>query len=498
MKKRKIYKRSLVVFTILLVIGVVFYTIFNCINVLASSSVKREIAKEIQKIKKIGEPTTIEELVPVEISDEENGALVYRKAFEVRKDLAKKYKKEEKYIPYEGAVTWDKVPEGEKVKVKNLILYNPDYIRFYQLLEKASQMKCQFLKRKDWEKGMGILLPHLRYLRDCARLLAAKAKIQAENKNIEGSLSTCLTGLRISKSLSNEPLIINQLVRIAMDSIILRELGEVLKKGEASIKIYQILIKEIEKERSDMMVYPSFNGERVVFGITEFSSVRRYAEKNLKKIEKEKGKKLSNEEIIEEFYKIKVLGQPVIGKKDKKSKEYKEFTKKMKQTYGNSEDILEDFFDNQELYYLRTMAKMIALVKEPYWEVREELKGFDKGIIEKLPQEKAILTQMLLPALSRAYNKEARIDAQLGNAEIALACRIYKARCGKYPESLNELTPGILPSLPLDPFTGKNYIYKRKLKGFIVYSLGDNLKDDGGKSQRKMRWRGDFDIIWEE
>ncbi len=497
MGKRKIYRRGLVVFSILLVVGIVSYTLFNCISIFADSSVKREIAKEIQKIKKSGEPTTIEELVPEEIPDEENGALIYREAFKVRKSLAKKYKEMEEYIPYEGKISWDKVPEAEKKKVKNLILYNPDYIKFYQLLKKASTMKCQFLKRKDWEKGYSILLPHLAQMRGCARLLAAKAKLQAENKNIEGALSTCLIGLRMSKSLSGEPLLINQLVRMALDCIILRELEAVSKKGEVGIEIYQALIKEIEEERSDMMVYPSLLGERVVFGMTEFPRVREYAEESLKEIEEKKGKKLSNKEIIEEFYKIKALGYPLLGKKDRVSKEYKEFVKKLKQTYGNSENILEDFFDNQELYYIRTMAKIISLLKRPYWEVREELKGFDKEI-QKLPQEKAILTQMLVPALSRCYNQETRTDALLGDAEIALACHIYKTKYKDYPDSLDRLTPEILPSLPLDPFTGKDYIYKKKRKGFIIYSVGDNLKDDGGKWGKKHKWVGDFDIVWEE
>ncbi len=503
MEKRKIYKRSLVIFSILLVSGVAFYTIFNCINVLASSSVKREIAKEIQKIKKLGEPITIEELIPEEIPDEENGALIFREAFKVRKDLAKKYKEMEEYIPYEGKMSWDKVPKAEKKKVKNLILNNPDYIKFYQLLEKASKMKCQFLKRKDWEKGMEILLPHLAKLRSCARLSAAKAKLQAENKNIEEALTTCLISLRVSKTLSGEPLLINQLVRMALDNITLRELEEVSKKGEGSIKMCQAIIKELEEERSDMMVYPSLLGERVVFGMLEFPRVRNYAKENLKEIEEKKARRLSNDEIIEGFCEIKVLGFPLLVQKDKKSKEYKEFIKKMKKTYGDSENILEDFFDNQELYYLRTMAKMISLVKRPYWEVREELKNFDKEI-QKLPQEKAILTQMLVPALSRAYNQEARTGALLGDAEIALACHIYKIKYGDFPESLDKLTPEILPSLPLDLFTGRNYIYRKaqlwekKKEGFIVYSLGDNLKDDGGKWGKKHKWVGDYDIVWEE
>ena len=474
MEKRKIYRRSLVVFSILLAIGIVSYTIFNYINFLTSSSVKREVAKEIQKIKDKREPTTIEELIPEEIADEENGALIYREAFKVRKDLAKKYKEIEKYIPCEGTVTWDKVPETEKKKVKNLILHNFGYIKFYRLFEKASRMRCQFLKRKDYEKGAAMLLSHLAQMRSCARMLAAKAKLQAENKEIEESLNTCLIGLRVSRSLSDEPIIISQLVRIAMDAIILKQVEEILKKGEGSIKIYQALVKEIRNERKNKLIYPGLMSERVVFGMIEIP--------RLKKRATEKWEEMTDEE-------KKKIFKPLIELTGK------EGISVLEKAFSENPEI---FFDENELTYLRTMAKMISLVKKPYWEVREELKKFEKQILKKLPKQKAFLTLIFVPALFRCYNQEARIDAQLGNAEIALACYIYKAKCGKYPESLNELVPGVLPSLPLDPFTGRNYIYRKRDKGFIVYSLGDNLKDDSGKRGKgKNKWEGG-DIVWEE
>ena len=34
--------------------------------------------------------------------------------------------------------------------------------------------------------------------------------------------------------------------------------------------------------------------------------------------------------------------------------------------------------------------------------------------------------------------------------------------------------------MPLDPFTGKNLIYRKSDSEYLVYSLGQDLKDDGG------------------
>ncbi|MBC8235640.1 hypothetical protein H8E77_39340 [bacterium] len=60
---------------------------------------------------------------------------------------------------------------------------------------------------------------------------------------------------------------------------------------------------------------------------------------------------------------------------------------------------------------------------------------------------------------------------------------------------LNELVPEIVPKLPLDPFIGKDFVYRREEEGFIIYSLGENAEDDGGKLG-ELDKSGDFDIGW--
>ncbi|MBU2495625.1 MAG: hypothetical protein KJ935_03900, partial [Candidatus Omnitrophica bacterium] len=104
---------------------------------------------ELQKLKQAGIPTAIEELNLPEIPDSENGALVYKEASKLIGDLVQKYRKEFEYMPYNGIVEggWEKTPEEWKKKVADLILYNPEFARVYQLLEKASNMKCRSYKK---------------------------------------------------------------------------------------------------------------------------------------------------------------------------------------------------------------------------------------------------------------------------------------------------------------------------------------------------------------
>ena len=56
----------------------------------------------------------------------------------------------------------------------------------------------------------------------------------------------------------------------------------------------------------------------------------------------------------------------------------------------------------------------------------------------------------------------------------AFAVRIYRAKYGKLPDRLSEAYGGV------DPYTGKEFIYKRLEDGWQVYSPGLNGIDDGG------------------
>lgn len=74
---------------------------------------------------------------------------------------------------------------------------------------------------------------------------------------------------------------------------------------------------------------------------------------------------------------------------------------------------------------------------------------------------------------------QARMSFELGKVALALAA--YKAVKGEYPETLEALIPGYLKAIPADLFTGKPLIFKRDGKACVVYSVGPNMKDDGGK-----------------
>jgi len=89
-----------------------------------------------------------------------------------------------------------------------------------------------------------------------------------------------------------------------------------------------------------------------------------------------------------------------------------------------------------------------------------------------------------------------RIEQQQRHLQLAIALALYHREKGQYPEKLSELSPKYLPTIPLDLFSGKDVIYSRTSKGYRLYSVGPNGKDDGGVKDEDYPHKAD-DILLE-
>jgi hypothetical protein len=69
----------------------------------------------------------------------------------------------------------------------------------------------------------------------------------------------------------------------------------------------------------------------------------------------------------------------------------------------------------------------------------------------------------------------------LDNVRICFALEMYQRDNGRYPDNLDALTPKYLKSIPQDLFAEKPLIYKPTADGYLLYSVGVNGVDDGGR-----------------
>lgn len=88
----------------------------------------------------------------------------------------------------------------------------------------------------------------------------------------------------------------------------------------------------------------------------------------------------------------------------------------------------------------------------------------------------------LLPAMGAVDKAKTRLVARTQNLDIFPAIELYRNQNGQYPKSLAALKPTLLSAEPVDPFTSTAIKYRRTKDGFVMYSVGENKKDDAGRT----------------
>lgn len=70
---------------------------------------------------------------------------------------------------------------------------------------------------------------------------------------------------------------------------------------------------------------------------------------------------------------------------------------------------------------------------------------------------------------------------RIGLFLVDLAAQNYQLEKGHPPKTLQELVPEYLPFLPKDDFSGNNFIYRPQTNRYLLYGVGPDGKDQGGK-----------------
>ncbi|HYE62154.1 MAG TPA: hypothetical protein VD997_09165 [Phycisphaerales bacterium] len=93
-----------------------------------------------------------------------------------------------------------------------------------------------------------------------------------------------------------------------------------------------------------------------------------------------------------------------------------------------------------------------------------------------------------MPNLPGAIEKMDEVEVEAAGVEVMVALERYRLKHGAYPETLAPLSPAFLRSVPRDPFTGAEMLYRGPKGGphaggraWVVYSAGYDQKDDGGR-----------------
>jgi hypothetical protein len=285
------------------------------------------------------------------------------------------------------------------------------------------------------------LLPHVQQGRAVARLLQLEAMRRAQDGDADGACRLEVPLINTGRSIGPEHTLLVMLIRTALLAVATQTLERTLAQGEpgeASLAAVQQLL-EREEEETPALALAAFRGERAL------------AHRMMEAIE-------HGDLSLSALAAAPSLGERV-------------------------QDILNGgMVRHSHAVYLRYMTEAIEVAKAPGPAQAARLKEL-LAPVER--DRKAALAAVLLPAAERVLATESRKLAQLRSTIVALALERYRRAEGRWPTSLDALTPRYLREVPTDPYDGKPLRYRRLDDGVVVYSVGPDQADNGGEIDRQ-------------
>ncbi|MFC1603542.1 hypothetical protein ACFL5F_00815 [Planctomycetota bacterium] len=115
-------------------------------------------------------------------------------------------------------------------------------------------------------------------------------------------------------------------------------------------------------------------------------------------------------------------------------------------------------------------------------------------------KQRGVPFHLLWPTSAWTLKLDIMRQAHYRATQTGLAVERYRLAEGQLPKSLDNLVPAYMEIVPEDPFNGQSLRYRRLKTGFVVYSVGEDLSDNGGaeRNSKKRDERGKplFDITF--
>jgi hypothetical protein len=325
-------------------------------------------------------------------------------------------------------------------------------------------------RAKDGSPGglIAVLLPGVQKCREFASALSARAMLHIGEGRYDEAWQDLLACHRLARLMGRSSTLIEGLVGVAIDAI--ASGGDLVFLDRAKLDA-----KRIKACLSDLQALPPLPpaadrvdlGERFMF----LDSVMLLDRHGLRYLEGLAGGKVDKgpDPKLKDFQQnidwdpalrnanrwydrlaaaMRLKGR---GAREKQLDQFEEELKTLKAKLANSEDL----------------AKVLLGAKQP-----PEAMGRVIG---------DVLITLLIPAVRKVQQADDRAEQIQRNVHLAFALAAYQRDQGRYPPKLDALAPKYLAQIPQDLFSGKALIYRPSEKGYLLYSVGPNGKDEQGR-----------------
>jgi hypothetical protein len=388
--------------------------------------------------------------LPPAVPDSQNAAPLYRQAFAaLDADPASK----DQDSPLTTATTIDvSTPAVAEVLARHAATLD--------LLRRAADRDtCRF--QRDWTRpSFDMLLPEMQSLRTAARLLVLDARREAADGNTADALRDVARIQRIGRHAASEPILISNLVGIAIDTMALETLAQVLP----TLRKSDLAALDSSDIRDLVTTPPAMAGHyygEEAFGLSTFADMTdsRFGVANVLELVANQPQRpfLSRILPLTLLYRVFLLEADLAG--------YRSIMRKYQQ---------------------------LAAGSEPYPEVKKKTDAMEKEFRDRSP---GMMSSLIVPALGGVFRAQAQDVARQRAASALVAATRQRLETGTTPTTFEELSTKLVPPAARDPFTADHSLLtKRTDDAVVVYSVGPDGEDDGGPAAGADKIEGNDDV----
>jgi hypothetical protein len=304
----------------------------------------------------------------------------------------------------------------------------------------------------DLTQGPNTLLPHLTGIKRGMQTAEMAAILDAENNDEKQAADDVLLSVGLVRSLKAEPVLISQLVHAAGVALSMVGLEQVLNRTHLSPES----LSELSKAFQNMEQYDA-QGEGFMRAVAGERAIHLEILKN-------------PDQLVQYLNTSFASGLP------------DEQRSRMVQEVNQPRSL------KAEQDYFETTFQQLLSAHQETFPNRLKTDELIRQRAAKATSQGLLFNSSYWGGFVGAFSREASCLANLRLALTAVALEQFRAaHANQYPAALSELTPNYLAATPVDPFDGKPLRYRKQGAGYLVYSIGPDLKDNGG---RQMTGRG--------
>jgi hypothetical protein len=394
------------------------------------------LAVQVAKVRARGEPLTTVELndyyQPAEnrpdVTKEIMAALAVCDAAELKSLAAK--------LPIVGTGPEPSLPPNAWPQLEEVEAYLLRQASALEAFRQLSQHCGTARFPVDFTPGVATLLPQTQSMRQASRVLSLQFYVHLNRGRTGDAVECLLDQLALAQALDQEPIIISQLVRLALVNVTVSHVQQAVRSTDISDADLARLQHELRKLECESCLKRAMAGERAI------------------------------------GYTVCVEPRLADGTLTMTQAEAQQMSSRSPKRVADATKLLE-----LSLRIAEAADQSIFNALQESVRIETEVKGLSEGVWNRFSY---IMTMLLSPAYKQATTAFARLAARRDTTDSALAAELFRRRRGQWPETLEQLVPEFLPRVPLDPFNNQPLKMISTDDELKVYSVGGNGIDDNG------------------